>query len=495
MFLNKIIIQNIKKYIPLRNRTNILKTLPKEILFSILKYNLENLLEYLQNDLNINWKSFYYYLYRETEVYSFYIHPKKYNNIWINAIINRTCRKNKDVNYKLLNNNTIAYTYHGSKKTEYKLIVDSYGKTLKNVVKFFTIPNSTIFLLKDGSVVVNGSNTSGQLGLGHKNHTTESKYEFVYDKSGKLIKNVIHIVYVKESVYLLFKTGEVMVCGNNLCGQLGLGDFFDRTHFELITDRNGNPINNAINIFCRDSYSFILLKTGKIMVTGGDLQGKLGIDSISTIKFQLICDKFNNVINNVSNIFLFENCIFLLLSDGTIMACGENDRGQLGLGHNTNIYIFELIPNVKNVVNIFCKYIYTILLLKNGKIMCSGNNQFGQLGFPNKKNLSKFRFIQNLFCENIKNVINIFSTHKILILLLQGGSIMVCGKNDGCSLGTGDKKDVKIFKSITDSQKKLIKNVISIFIGVDAIILLLKSGKIMVCGINYSGRLGLGFEK
>ena len=43
---------------------------------------------------------------------------------------------------------------------------------------------------------------------------------------------------------------------------------------------------------------------------------------------------------------------FFLLNDGTVMGCGHNGNGQLGLGDTNDRKVPTLIPNLNNVKQI-----------------------------------------------------------------------------------------------------------------------------------------------
>ena len=72
----------------------------------------------------------------------------------------------------------------------------------------------SVFLDEDGSVWTCGSNTYGQLGLGHFNKQAKPTK----------IQNIPKVCSVSAGYYhtlLLDENGEVWTCGNNQCGQLG----------------------------------------------------------------------------------------------------------------------------------------------------------------------------------------------------------------------------------------------------------------------------------
>ncbi|XP_028285838.1 secretion-regulating guanine nucleotide exchange factor isoform X2 [Parambassis ranga] len=71
----------------------------------------------------------------------------------------------------------------------------------------------------------------------------------------------------------------------------------------------------------------------------------------------------------------------LVTESGEVFVCGQNNRGQLGLGHNADILTFQpcLILNHK-ITNLACGWDFTLLLTDCGQILACGSNAFGQLG-------------------------------------------------------------------------------------------------------------------
>ncbi|XP_034442932.1 secretion-regulating guanine nucleotide exchange factor isoform X2 [Hippoglossus hippoglossus] len=67
--------------------------------------------------------------------------------------------------------------------------------------------------------------------------------------------------------------------------------------------------------------------------------------------------------------------------NGEVFVCGQNHRGQLGLGQHANIPTPQLCPSLKQTVkNVACGWDFTLLLTDCGQVMACGSNAFGQLG-------------------------------------------------------------------------------------------------------------------
>uniref|UniRef100_A0A8C5FTL3 Secretion regulating guanine nucleotide exchange factor n=1 Tax=Gadus morhua TaxID=8049 RepID=A0A8C5FTL3_GADMO len=70
-----------------------------------------------------------------------------------------------------------------------------------------------------------------------------------------------------------------------------------------------------------------------------------------------------------------------LSQDGEVWSCGQNHRGQLGLGHTSDVSTLHPGPALKQrVVNVSCGWDFTLFLTDCGQVLTCGSNAFGQLG-------------------------------------------------------------------------------------------------------------------
>ncbi|XP_022611708.1 secretion-regulating guanine nucleotide exchange factor isoform X1 [Seriola dumerili] len=84
--------------------------------------------------------------------------------------------------------------------------------------------------------------------------------------------------------------------------------------------------------------------------------------------------------------------------NGEVFVCGQNNRGQLGLGHNTDISTLQLCPSLnQTVTNVTCGWDFTLLLTDCGQVLACGSNAFGQLGVgPTVRHSADLLFVECL---------------------------------------------------------------------------------------------------
>ncbi|XP_072291751.1 secretion-regulating guanine nucleotide exchange factor [Eucyclogobius newberryi] len=71
----------------------------------------------------------------------------------------------------------------------------------------------------------------------------------------------------------------------------------------------------------------------------------------------------------------------VITGNGKVFVCGQNNKGQLGLGHTIDACSLELCPSLRQkITNVSCGWDFTLLLSDTGQILACGSNTFGQLG-------------------------------------------------------------------------------------------------------------------
>ena len=176
----------------------------------------------------------------------------------------------------------------------------------------------------------------------------------------------------------------------------------------------------------------------------------------------------------------------ILLSD-KIYVWGQNDNGQLGLGHEKNVTSPTELILPMDIKSISCGWYHNIALTYVLNKLCVwGNNTQGQLGLGHNK-CQKIP-IELFLCATIKSV-SCGGYHTVALTVIPN-KIYVWGSNESGQLGLGNVNDKNLSHELI-----LHKPIISISCGGFHTVALTGSeylNKIYVWGCNHIGELGLG---
>lgn len=214
-----------------------------------------------------------------------------------------------------------------------------------------------------GDVYVWGSNAYGQLGGNDTNSA---------DKPRWLCGNTSAVACGSRHLLVLKKDGSVMACGSNVSGAMGL------------EDRNIIPslkqiASDCTAIACGDEFSLLLTKDGDLLSAGSNVCGQLGreIEETSGASFGLVEKKVSAI--GAGGSFGW------YLAEKDLYTWGQNDCGQLGQGDRTDLFTPKKVMGGVDTAAASGNH---LVILSEGKLLACGNNTFGQLGKLGDKHLS-----------------------------------------------------------------------------------------------------------
>ena len=219
---------------------------------------------------------------------------------------------------------------------------------------------STYYLSENGEVYVSGLNNYGQLGLGIGENVSN-----ITKLSGELIDVKIAKIIAGESTYYISDTGVVYVSGKNDNGQLGLGHSGNVVSATKLLALEGKSIKNIV---ATGASTYYIAESGEVYVSGNNEYGQLGLDDKRDIdtatKLTGIMEgvKINNILND-------RNSTYYIAESGEVYVSGNNNYGQLGLGHNTSLntivksefWTSKQLKDIKNEKYISTNNIYTLI--------------------------------------------------------------------------------------------------------------------------------------
>src|SRR3990167_7745542 len=274
----------------------------------------------------------------------------------------------------------------------------------------------SLFLDSLGSVWSCGFNQFGAMGLDHTNTTSNTittpqkidnlppiisviagaHFSLFIDADGiawscgayEVVKNenfrnvpeqITNLPKIKSAIALgrssifLDCEGSVWTCGHNSKGQLGLGDTKRRKSAEKI---QGLPAIKSIAGGW--NHSLFLDCEGSVWTCGCNSNGQLGLGLVTKQKNK--AEKIRGL-PKIKSMAGGVNCSTFVDEQGNVWVCGANQKGELGMGHTTQINSPQKNNNLSGIVAVGGgDYNYSVFLDYTGSVFTCGSNQHGQLG-------------------------------------------------------------------------------------------------------------------
>ena len=303
-------------------------------------------------------------------------------------------------------------------------------ESLDNVIDIAAGGFHSLALRYDGTVWAWGNNQNGQLGLGDNiNHNVPVQIPN--------LENIISIAAGSTHNFALDINGNVFAWGNNSSGQLGLNDTYERliptkieglknivtitagdaAGFAIDKDQNLygwgrnetgqitsdvldnqlSPIhieNNATSVAAGNEHTIAnLLNNERMMVWGVNWGGQLGFNRLTATSSRLTYTEHHIAAGEGHSLVIWQN-------DGNnddieegskilhVYAFGWNESGQLGLGHEEDVFTPTRIKNLENITFVAAGPESSFAIDSNGYIWAWGANTFGQLGLSNTESTS-----------------------------------------------------------------------------------------------------------
>ncbi len=275
----------------------------------------------------------------------------------------------------------------GTQNSNTPSVVD--GSTVlsnKNVLAVAAGKWHSMALCSDGTVAAWGSNSSGQLGNGT---TTDSAIPVAVDLSGVLSnKNVVAVAVGENHSLALCSDGTVFSWGLNSCGQLGNGTL-DSSNVPVPVFSAGALLGKTVTaVAAGQKHSLALCSDGTLIACGDNVYGVLGIGNQTVGASPLPVPVLSSgVLSNktVTAIAVGQGHNLALCSDGTIAAWGQNFESQLGdnsaINRDAPVSVFTngLLWG-KTVTSIAAGGYHSLALCSDGTLASWGKNNYGQLG-------------------------------------------------------------------------------------------------------------------
>lgn len=295
---------------------------------------------------------------------------------------------------------------------------------------------STHFLTDKGNVIVCGQNTSGNLGMNNATNQTK-KIKCTFEFPSKVKKIIVGGSLNYPSTFYLLEDGKIYCCGTNSHGQLATGDTAQKNIPTEITSKfTSKVVDVSTGCYTTNGGSTIFLtEDNKLFTIGYNNVGQLG-NGTTTDSLSLVPVSIPNQ-GKVTHIASGGGVISFVINGTDLYSAGYNENGALGNGTKTNSNKFILIKSFHSKIKQIKHYssvareTFSAILLENGEVYTSGYNGSGQLGMSHT---SDTEYYNKINCnEKIKQI---GVSYRGLHMLNYKGEILVFGNNDQHQLGT-----------------------------------------------------------
>jgi alpha-tubulin suppressor-like RCC1 family protein len=300
--------------------------------------------------------------------------------------------------------------------------------------------NHIILLTEDNQLWVAGDNSYGELGMGTT--TAESEFRRVdWDQKTKIRQITCGM---HSTALITQEKNELFVCGNNEHGMLGIGN--EQLYVSKFTRvQLPDGCRGVKQISMGGDHCIILGGDNNLYASGNNMNGQLGLGNTKDqYTFQRIPINLN-----IQQISCGYRHSLLLTKENELYVCGQNKCGQLGLGDTnqencllfTKCHLLSQIIQKEKVKQIFAGWYHSEILTENGILFSCGSNSHGELGdlYLPEKNFSTFRQI-NLLSYNVlfEKLCMTCPTGSTFILGKDRRSCFVSGFNHYYQLCLGD---------------------------------------------------------
>ncbi|MEV7541094.1 chromosome condensation regulator RCC1 [Streptomyces sp. NPDC089915] len=278
-----------------------------------------------------------------------------------------------------------------------------------------------VALLKDGTVMSWGSNTSGQIGNGTT--TAQAAPAAVAGLSG-----ISHVAAGLNHA-LAVRNGRVLSWGSNTSGQLGNGVAGADPGGVQRTPVPVQSLDRVVDVGAGCDFSVALRDNGTVWAWGSAADGRLGNDDDKT---NSSTPKQVKALTDVVGISVGCGHVLALAADGTVKAWGKNSDGQLGNDSRAQSAVPVTVQYLDSVAKVAATTNGSFAILDDGSLKAWGDNNSGQLGDGYTDDRTTAVPI-----DAVQGVKEIAGGPDHTIAALDNGSVVAWGANANGQLGNG----------------------------------------------------------
>jgi len=256
---------------------------------------------------------------------------------------------------------------------------DETSAPLTGIIAIAAGQDHNLALRADGTLWAWGYNGYGQLGTGDT--TGHSAAQRVRDANGVEVTGIARIAAGANFCLALRTDGKVLAWGYNGSGQLGDGTTTTRYRPVLAIDRGGLPLTAITKLAAGWNHSLALTSGGEVLTWGYNGTGQLG-DGTTTSRPRADRAFGDNQfpLGTIRDLAAGGDHNLAIAGDGTLVAWGRNDNGQLGAHIQDYSTVAVTVAGVTGAVRVAAGSVHSLALRTDGTLLAWGDNASGQVG-------------------------------------------------------------------------------------------------------------------
>ena len=224
------------------------------------------------------------------------------------------------------------------------------------------------------------------------------------------------------------------------------------------------------------AFSLMISSDGTLLATGLNNVGQLGNGTLTRFMIPTAVTDMSDVVYAAAG---FRHAA-AIKSNGILYTWGSNATGQLGDNTKIDRKFPAAVPGMTDVAAVAAGYGNTFAIKKDGTLYAWGMNGMGKLGIG-----SIAEQIQPKLVENIANVAAVSAGETHTLAVTKDGTLYAWGANNYGQYGNGSTVS-------SLAPVKIMNGVVGISAGKAHSLILKADGTLLACGHNGAGQLGNG---
>lgn len=226
---------------------------------------------------------------------------------------------------------------------------------------------------------------------------------------------------------VLLGDGRVATFGDARYHQLGHGE----NRIQPVPRLLGGALagEHVVDVACGSSHTVFVTRSGSVYGCGTGFNGQLGFGrETEGSRLPMLMRGLEGVHVVRAACGLIHTV--LLTSQGSVYTCGSNGHGQLGLGLDLSIEVWQprlvasLAAAAQPMVQVACGSLMTMLLTARGRVFVCGGGEPGVLGLPG---ITEAREPVELRVPSGLRVVHMAAGHDLTVLVDEQGNAFYCG--------------------------------------------------------------------